>query len=187
MTPDKHVLTTSEYGAALQKGQDKTICLTFKVSPWKKHWILIFVTTRSLCQADVYNQLSDYRKSGKQQRKRDQMLPFSKKKLSTEQLYYINMQEPEYLQFSVLKLLAATDMSSWFFWKCLLCSNQVPTPVTTTRSHHFSSTEKGYRTTQAFCPIKQWGLFLEGVIKFAWKSCDVKFDCYGTLISSSLF
>lgn len=35
MTPDKHVLTTSEYGAALQKGQDKSICLTFKVSPRK--------------------------------------------------------------------------------------------------------------------------------------------------------
>lgn len=29
------LLTTSEYGAALQKGQDKSICLTFKVSPWK--------------------------------------------------------------------------------------------------------------------------------------------------------
>lgn len=32
-----------------------------------------------------------------------------------EQLYYINTQVPEYLQFSGLKLLAATDMSSCFF------------------------------------------------------------------------
>lgn len=43
------------------------------------------------------------------------MLPFSKIKPSAklEQLRYINIQEPEYLQFPVLQLLAAEDMPSW--------------------------------------------------------------------------
>lgn len=37
MTPGQRVLLTSgEYGPGLQKGQDQSICLTFKVSPEKQ-------------------------------------------------------------------------------------------------------------------------------------------------------
>lgn len=108
------MLTTSEYGAVLQKGQDKSICLTFKVSPQKKHLeSLYLLLPGSFAKQIIQPAIKIITNLANNKARRLKTLPFSKIELPAklEQLCYINMQELECLQFSVLKLLTATDTS----------------------------------------------------------------------------
>lgn len=96
----------------------------------------------------------------------------------------MDIQEPGYLQFAVLMLLPAADIASCVL-RCLFWpgSHSRHNPVLSLPLWH----QERPLSHHIFLPIKQWSLFLAGLIKFAWQSCDVKFDCYDMLTLSSLF